>query len=1193
MSNLTISLLGPPEIALDGQPLTFESRKAVALLAYLAVTGMGHRRAELAALLWPESSQQRARGALRYTLSLLKKEVGEDWLRIERQSIALQNGTPIWLDVAEFRNLLAEGQTHPHGQDEICSDCFRPLSQAVNLYRGDFLSGFSLRDSPDFDEWQFFQTEGLRRNMGFALEGLTRYYAAQAEVKTATDYAQRWLNLDPLHEPVHRELMGLYAAAGQRAAALRQYQACVRMLDEEFGLPPSAETINLHKDLHQDQATRDHGDLDATQHISPPPPPSASPLPINNLPQSLTPFVGRKQELADLLQLIENDDVRLLTILGPGGIGKTRLAIEIGNTRRVTFAHGVYFVSLASLNAANAIVPAIAQTIGFSFSEGREPEAQLLDYLSSRRVLLLLDSVEHLLSERASSLVSLISPMLQAAPGLKIVTTSRVRLNLQVEYVYPLQGLAHPIEMMFGEAILNGEGLLSTARYPALTLFQQRAQQVQPGLSRSGLKDVVRICRLAEGMPLAIELAAAMTGVLALPAIATEIERNLDILSTDRKDVHARHRSMRAVFDSSWQTLTRAEQAVFTRLSVIRGSFTRQAAAQISQATLDDLAGLVNKSLLHHRSSGRYEIHELMRQYAAEQLAATPAEQEATKQRHCSYYQQLLSRSLAKWQTNYHPQNMAAIALEIDNLRAGWQWALTRQDLKVVWSYTRSLWHFYKARGRFSEAVETLTQTLQLIATDEPDPTQRQQAECERLLGEAYFGLGQIETSQKHLYRALSLVDQPATASGGRTLSTFGWQILFHLLRRLPLVSGKRYSEQEKESFLIAAKIYNRISIIDYTTSRSIPYAAVRGLNLAEMAGPSPILAITYANMASFYSIISRRRWAEYYAHLAEKIINRFHDLPARAAVTLRLAIYQGALGQWEQAAVEGRRALRWYQQLEDQRNWGDCLAALGIISLIHGHFHDCITYTTALQTLSASNYNLEHQTWAVCGQALGLLRLGRTDEALALAAKITPLINQGDRTTDHAKAAYYSVMAIAHLRQEKKEAALQAADSAVALLRNKASLNIAIVLFYSHVAEVYLTLWEQAILESGAAGPASLRHCQTQAQQICQNLYRLAWLLSTRRPFAYLYQAHYEWLAGRRRRAKRLWFKSLANAKRLASPHIEGMAHYQIGRHLPLDDAKRTMHLRCAVEIFETLKAEYDLNLAQIALAEGGPAQI
>jgi predicted ATPase len=689
-------------------------------------------------------------------------------------------------------------------------------------------------------------------------------------------------------------------------------------------------------------------------------------------------------------------------------------------------------------------------------------------------------------------------------------------------------------------------------------------------------------------MPLAIELAAAMTDVLDLPAIATEIERNLDVLSTDRQDVHARHRSVRAVFDSSWQTLTSAEQAVFARLSVIRGSFTREAAAQISQATLDDLASLVNKSLLRHRSSGRYEIHELMRQYAAEKLAATPAEQEAAEQRHCHYYQQFLSQSLTKWQTNYHPQNMAGIALEIDNLRAGWQWALTREELKVVWSYTENLWPFYKARGRFSEAVETLTQTLRLMAANEHNATQGQQAECERLLGEAYFGLGQIGTSQKHLYRALELVGQPAPAAKGRTLLTFCWQILCHLMRRIPAVSGKRYSEQEKQSFLVAAKIYDRISYIDYMTSRSIPYATIRGLNLAEMAGPSPILAITYANMSSFYSIISRRHWADYYAHLAEKIINRFHDLPARAAVTLRIAIYHGPLGRWEQATVEGLRALRWYQQLEDQRNWGDCLAALGIISLMRGHFHDSITYTAALQALAAGNYNIEHQSWAVCGPALGLLRLGRTEEALALATEITPLINQEDRTTYHARAAYYSVIAAAHLRKGEKEQALWAADSAVALLRNKASLNIAVVLFYSHVAEVYLTLWEQVVSEGNATGQANLLHLQAQAQQICQTLYRFAWLLSTRRPFAYLYQGHYDWLAGRRRRARRLWFKSLANAKRLASPHIEGIAHYQIGRHLPLDDARRAVHLRRAVEIFENLKAEYDLNQAQITLAEG-----
>ena len=458
MSSLTISLLGPPEVVRDGHHLTFESGKAVALLAYLAVTGMGHRRAELAALLWPESDQQRARGALRYTLSLLKKGLGDDWLRIERQWIDLERGSRPWLDVTQFHNFLTEGQTHAHAQNEACSVCIEPLTKAAHLYRGDFLAGFSLRNSPAFDEWQFFQTENLRRDFTFVLERLTRYHAAQAEVEKAIGYARHWLKLDPLHEPIYRELMGLYAAAGQWAAAIRQYETCIQMLDEEFGVPPAAETTRLYERLRQDRATKNHAVRDNSPVISESLPRSATVSPAHNLPRQLTAFVGREQELVELIQLIENHDVRLLNIVGPGGIGKTRLALEVAATRRDRFGDGVYFVALASLSAANTIVPTVAQAIGFSFSEGREPETQLLDYLSSRQMLLLLDNVEHLLSDSNAGLPALIINLLQIAPRLKILTTSRVRLNLQVEYVYPVQGLAHPLEMMFGETIIVGGG---------------------------------------------------------------------------------------------------------------------------------------------------------------------------------------------------------------------------------------------------------------------------------------------------------------------------------------------------------------------------------------------------------------------------------------------------------------------------------------------------------------------------------------------------------------------------------------------------------------------------------------------------------------------------------------------------------------------------------------------------------------
>jgi|GEM_PF-418911 len=253
MSSLKLYLLGPPRLERDGVSLQFDSRKIMALIAYLTVAGPaeGQSRETLITLLWPELEPSRARAGLRRNLSVLKKALDGEWLAIERESIGTDPSADFWSDVDHFRRLLEDWQGHGHAQAEICPRCLANLAEAVELYRGDFLEGFSLRDSPNFDEWQFFQTEGLRQELASALERLVCGHTDQREYQAAIRYARRWLALDPLHEPVHRHLMSLYAWSGQRAAALRQYGECERVLDEELGVPPEAETKQLSKAIKE------------------------------------------------------------------------------------------------------------------------------------------------------------------------------------------------------------------------------------------------------------------------------------------------------------------------------------------------------------------------------------------------------------------------------------------------------------------------------------------------------------------------------------------------------------------------------------------------------------------------------------------------------------------------------------------------------------------------------------------------------------------------------------------------------------------------------------------------------------------------------------------------------------------------------------------------------------------------------
>ena len=256
MSGLSLFLLGSPRLERDGVPVEFARRKNVALIAYLAMTGASHTRESVITLLWPELEPSRARASLRRNLSVLRRVLGEDKLLTGGDSVRLDPTAGLSVDVDQFHALLRAWQEHGHPLAEVCPECLTALTDAVELYRGDFLAGFTLQDSANFDDWQFFQTEGLRRELGSALERLVRGYSGQGEYEPAIPYARRWVALDPLHEPAHRELMRLYSGASQRAAALRQYRECERVLEEELGAVPSGETTSLYEEIRAKREQR-------------------------------------------------------------------------------------------------------------------------------------------------------------------------------------------------------------------------------------------------------------------------------------------------------------------------------------------------------------------------------------------------------------------------------------------------------------------------------------------------------------------------------------------------------------------------------------------------------------------------------------------------------------------------------------------------------------------------------------------------------------------------------------------------------------------------------------------------------------------------------------------------------------------------------------------------------------------------
>ncbi|MEZ4646431.1 MAG: tetratricopeptide repeat protein [Chloroflexota bacterium] len=570
------------------------------------------------------------------------------------------------------------------------------MQQAVALYRGDFLDDFHIADAPVFTDWVLLERERLRQSLLDALAQLADHAYATQAYDDGIHHARRALTLDPWLERAHQQLMRLLAAHGQRSKALAQFETCRRILAEEFGVEPAAETVALYEAIRDDRMTPPQAGMAAKQPAAKDAAVAVPPAPLHNIPAATTPFIGREEELVQLQTLLADPTCRLLTIVGPGGMGKTRLGLETAVAQLPHFPDGVYLVSLAAAQAVateiNPLVSAVAAVLAFSFSGSAPPAQQLLNFLRPKHMLLLLDNVEHLVPH-TGWLVTL----LEQAPYLKLLVTSRESLNLYEEWVFDLRGLPYPAEAGVADAIA----------YSAVQLFAQRARRVNLRFAlQAELEAVVTICRLLQGMPLAIELAAAWARTLPCDEVAAEIRRNLDFLAAHWRNLPERHRSLRAVFTHSWQLLADEERQALARLAVFAGGFTAVAAAAIAGADRRVLSRLVDKSLVQRGVDGRYRLHELMRQFAQEQQ-----HDDAVQQHHARFYAQWL-RQQEQGLDFGEMEVIHRVGQEFDNLMAAWQWAVAQQQTDVLAMALRGMCSYWEIRGRFREGEQVLQQAL-------------------------------------------------------------------------------------------------------------------------------------------------------------------------------------------------------------------------------------------------------------------------------------------------------------------------------------------------------------------------------------------------------------------------------------------------------------------------------------------------
>jgi len=749
MADFALFLLGSFQARLkEESAVKFEYDKLRALLAYLSLEAKQPlRRDALAGFLWPERPESAARQNLRQALSNLRHVLQDDlrplpFFHLTRETVQFTNADHAWLDVSLFDSLLNACQLHDHLSLETCTTCAGRLQEALQLYRGEFLEGFFLDDSSAFEEWAEKKRRHYHRQTLGMLRTLALFYQRQGNYEQSLALAWRELGMEAWREEAHRHIMHTLALSGQRDAALAHFETCRRMIEDELGVSPSKETMALYERI------RSQGTLSSRRESISVPlwlVSSAQPLGIggSTLPTQLTPFVGRATELAALAERLQNPACRLLTLVGPGGIGKTRLALELAAQQASHYRDGVFVAALAPVHAPAHLGAALADVFHLIFYGHEAPETQILHYLRDKQMLLVLDDFEHLVE--ASSFVI---QMLQAAPGLKIMVTSQERLQVQAEWIFDVGGMQIPT------GHLNG----ATSDYDAVRLFVARAAQIRAGFSLTDQvkTPIVRICHQVHGIPLGIELAAAWVRDFSCAEIAERIERNLDFLHTSMRDVPIRHRSLRAVFDHSWKLLTAEEQRVLRRLTVFEGAISQQAALYVAGATEAVLTALAAKSLLLVVGRDRYGIHQMVRYYAQERFKEAAYEQDMIRERYAAYVARFLVKQEPLLHGSQQRQALDNINAELDNVRAMWRWALAARHYKTLDQALESLFAFFEARSQFLLGRDLLEEAVQVWSAD---TVAAHQADAALLLGRLQIRLGILLGHLADYARARALLE--------------------------------------------------------------------------------------------------------------------------------------------------------------------------------------------------------------------------------------------------------------------------------------------------------------------------------------------------------------------------------------------------------------------------------------------------
>ena len=947
--SLILQFLGLPQVLLDGKPLSTDRRKAIALLAYLAVNDIGrprqkYSRESLSALLWPDFEQAKAFSNLRTILWELRQAMGEDWLIAERESVQLNPGAEIDLDVAHFLDLLSQARQQNDPALRIPL-----LVEGTKLYRDHFLSGFSLKDAPNFNEWAFAEAEELRRKLADALSILSEDYRALGQADKAIPYARRLVTVDQLNESSHRQLMEVYWQAGQHSAALKQYQTCEQILRKELNLDPQPETRALYKKILKGEVkpVRVEKQIETVS-------------PKNNLPLQLTTFIGREREQDEIIHLVKKD--RLVSLVGTGGIGKSRLSIQAGFALLNDFPNGMWLVELAPLSDPELVPQTVFTTLGLIEQPGRSLLEILTDFLRSKRALLILDNCEHLIQACAQ----LAQTILHSCPDLHILATSREALGIPGETLCIVPTLTTPDPL---QATLE-----TLPHYEAAQLFIERAQSAVASfqLTEENLAVITQICYQLDGIPLAIELAAARVKLLSVEDIAARLDDRFRLLTGGARTALPRHQTLQALIDWSHDLLSEPERVLLRRLSVFAGGWTLEAAEGVAgnrvyEKTenaaaihdlqtldiLDLLTSLVNKSLITVDSKPgqetRYAMLETIRQYASEKLWQAD-EGELLPRRHLAYYVSLAERA----EPNLRARDMVLwldrLEAEHENIRSALEWGL-EGDIEAELRLASALLWFWHIRGHKNEGVEWLERALSIEAMDQDD--QSRTPHRARIRGKALNASGSLMVMNHEFGRATARLKESLALF--RELGPEGKQGMAYALLRL--ASEPSAGEQAKSMLEQSLALFREIGDKFGTAETLMQLSGVaqkddyrqavlfteEKLALSREIGDQDGIAAALGGLADL--ALSRDDY-QGAIPLFEESLATFRKVKNLAAISISLGSFGDVFfwqGNYRQAGKTYEEALAFVQELGYRFHIAFYFYSLGILAWFRGEYSQAI----------------------------------------------------------------------------------------------------------------------------------------------------------------------------------------------------------------------------------------------------------